>query len=269
MARPGAVTPGGQPLLSRLVELLRDEPLVLAAWLYGSHGRGEADAYSDLDVWVVTGDADALVTRWPELAAGLGPLALFEPIRGMTGFRHILPDWSGVDVWISPVAELGSRDAGAVRLLFDRAGVAQRLPAASPEPDAAAAVGKAAGLATEFLRTLGHLPAVLARGDVLYGASLAQVLRLTLIELMLCDLRLADPGGASSQYRRLPAERRAALLALPVAGHDLDSIRAAQLACAELFVPLARQLCGARFPEPLWLALAGWLRRELGVRLPG
>jgi predicted nucleotidyltransferase len=267
VARPEAVTAAGQPLLSRLVELLRAEPLVLAAWLYGSHGRGEADAYSDLDVWVVAEDVAGLLARWPELAERLGPLALLEPIRGMTGFRHVLPDWSCLDVWISPRAAVQGRDAGAVRLLFDRAGVERELPAAAPsvEPD----VDKAVGLTTDFLRTLGHLPAVLARGDVLYGASLAQVLRLTLIELMLCDLRLADPGGASSQYRRLPADRRAALLALPVIGDDLDSIRAAQLACAELFLPLARTLCSTRFPDPLCQALAGWLRRELGVRLPG
>jgi hypothetical protein len=267
VARPEAVTAAGQLLLSRLVELLRAEPLVLAAWLYGSHGRGEADAYSDLDVWVVAEDVPGLLARWPELAAGLGPLAHVEPMRGMTGFRHVLPDWTCLDVWISPRTAIDSRDAGAVRLLFDRAGVGGELPAATPAP--APAVDKAVGLTSEFLRTLGHLPAVLARGDVLYGASLAQVLRLTLIELMLCDLRLADPGGASSQYRRLPADRRAALLALPVIGNDLDSIRAAQLACAELFLPLARTLCGARFPDQLCQALAGWLGRELGVRLPG
>lgn len=266
MARPEAVTAAGQPLLGRLVELLQAEPLVLAAWLYGSHGRGEADAYSDLDVWVVAEDVTGLLARWPELAAGLGPLVQLEPIRGMTGFRHVLADWSCLDVWISPRTAIDSRDASAVRLLFDRAGVGRQLPAAAPTP--APAVDKAVGLTSEFLRTLGQLPAVLARGDVLHGVSLAQVLRLMLIELMLCDLRLADPGGASTQYRRLPADRRAALLALPVIGHDLDSVRAAQVACAELFLPLARTLCGSRFPDPMCQALAGWLRRELEVRLP-
>lgn len=258
---------GGEDLLARLVALLEAEPLVLGAWLYGSHGRGEADAYSDLDVWVVTGDVDALLARWPVLARGLGPLALFEPLQRIPGFRHIRTDWSGLDVWISPVTGLADRDARSVRLLLDRGGLAGRVPAVRPDPGPD--VDKAAGLTHEFLRMLGHLPAVLARGDVLYAVSLAQVLRLQLIELMLCDLRLADPGGSGHSYRRLPAERRAALLALPVAGNDLGSVRDAQLACAELFVPLARALCGERFPQPLYRALAGWLERELGARLPG
>ncbi|HEX8304718.1 MAG TPA: nucleotidyltransferase domain-containing protein [Jatrophihabitans sp.] len=257
---------GSTELLARLVELLRAEPLVLGAWLYGSHGRGEADAYSDLDVWVVTEDVDALLARWPALAQGLGPLALFEPLRRITGFRHIFPDWSGLDVWISPVRDLGDRDAENVRLLLDRGGLAARLPSGRPAPGPD--VDKAAGLTGEFLRLLGQLPAVLARGDVLYGVSLAQVLRLQLIELMLCDLGLADPGGSGHSYRRLPADRRAALLRLPVIGNDLDSVRDAQLACAGLFVPLARQLCRERFPQPMYQALAGWLERELGARLP-
>ncbi|HEX8768237.1 MAG TPA: nucleotidyltransferase domain-containing protein, partial [Jatrophihabitans sp.] len=222
------MSPASEDLLPRLVALLEAEPLVLAAWLYGSHGRGDADAYSDLDVWVVAGDADALLARWPVLARELGPLALFEPLQRIPGFRHVFPDWSGLDVWISPVADVGNRDAETVRLLFDRGGLAGRLPAARPAPGPD--VGKAAALTTEFLRMLGHLPAVLARGDVLYGVSLAQVLRLQLIELMLCDLRLADPGGSGHSYRRLPADRRAALLGMPVAGTDLESVRAAQLA---------------------------------------
>jgi hypothetical protein len=260
------VSHSGQELLGRLVELLRAEPLVRGAWLYGSHGRGEADAYSDLDVWVVTEDVDALLARWPVLAQGLGPLAVFEPLQRIPGYRHILPDWSGLDVWISPVRDLEDRDAETVRLLLDSGGLAGRLPANRPAPGPD--VDKAAGLTAEFLRMLGHLPAVLARGDVLYGVSLAQVLRLQLIELMLCDLRITDPGGSGHSYRHLPADRRAALLRLPVAGNDLESVRAAQLACAELFVPLARALCGERFPQPMYRALAGWLERELGERLP-
>ena len=43
-------------LLSRLRAGLEADPRVVAAWLHGSLGRGDADAWSDLDLWVVIDD---------------------------------------------------------------------------------------------------------------------------------------------------------------------------------------------------------------------
>ncbi|MFD2078967.1 nucleotidyltransferase domain-containing protein [Actinopolymorpha cephalotaxi] len=43
-------------LATRLARLLADDPRVLAGWLQGSVGRGEADGLSDLDVTVVVAD---------------------------------------------------------------------------------------------------------------------------------------------------------------------------------------------------------------------
>ena len=46
-------------LLLRIQAQLHSEPRVTAAWLWGSHGRGDADAWSDLDLWIAVAD-DAL-----------------------------------------------------------------------------------------------------------------------------------------------------------------------------------------------------------------
>jgi predicted nucleotidyltransferase len=43
-------------LLARVVKLLASDERVVAAWLYGSLGRGEGDAWSDIDLWVVVAD---------------------------------------------------------------------------------------------------------------------------------------------------------------------------------------------------------------------
>lgn len=44
-------------LLASLTSSLRNDPRVLAAWLWGSFGKGEADDLSDLDPWIVVTDA--------------------------------------------------------------------------------------------------------------------------------------------------------------------------------------------------------------------
>ncbi len=44
-------------LIRRVSSILHSDERVLAAWLGGSLGRGDADAYSDIDLWVVVRDA--------------------------------------------------------------------------------------------------------------------------------------------------------------------------------------------------------------------
>jgi hypothetical protein len=44
-------------LLQRITETLRDDQRIVAAWLSGSLGAGNADALSDIDVWAAVDDA--------------------------------------------------------------------------------------------------------------------------------------------------------------------------------------------------------------------
>jgi predicted nucleotidyltransferase len=43
-------------LLAALIGMLQGDERIVAAWLYGSLGRGDADALSDIDLWVVVAD---------------------------------------------------------------------------------------------------------------------------------------------------------------------------------------------------------------------
>lgn len=43
-------------LLQQMIRLLLADERIVAAWLFGSRGRGSADVLSDLDLWVVVKD---------------------------------------------------------------------------------------------------------------------------------------------------------------------------------------------------------------------
>ncbi len=43
-------------LLQRAIEVLTADARVVAAWLFGSMGRGDADDLSDIDLWLVVSD---------------------------------------------------------------------------------------------------------------------------------------------------------------------------------------------------------------------
>jgi predicted nucleotidyltransferase len=57
--------PPREPLLQRIVEALEADPRVAAAWLMGSIGRGEDDAWSDLDLHVAIHD-EHLTDFWSD-----------------------------------------------------------------------------------------------------------------------------------------------------------------------------------------------------------
>ncbi len=120
-----------EALLERIQASLRADGSVVAAWPIGSLGRGEGDALSDLDLWVVV--ADVRVPDTPEarraFAARVGePLVVVEaPQNAPPGGAYLLALCDGetgtlqVDRYWQPRSR--ARLPRQVRLVFDRAGL--------------------------------------------------------------------------------------------------------------------------------------------------
>jgi predicted nucleotidyltransferase len=136
-----------QALLVRAVTLLNNDERVVAAWLYGSLGRGTEDALSDIDLWVVVQDEhiEAVRDKREEYAAVLGnPLLVVDapqnaPPNGafltvlyegkVAGPQHV--DWT----WQAQSAASIPSD---VKLLLRRVDIPHK-PAAAPQPPEALA----------------------------------------------------------------------------------------------------------------------------------
>ena len=258
-----------EPFLDRLVEVLQADPRVLAAWLMGSHARGTADRHSDVDVWlVVEPEAKAeFVADWPELSDRVAPSVLRQQVFGST-FLHITADWQRWDVSIGVPDDVARRTRSTLRPLFDRAGLGTRLlpPGAPLAPDPV----KISSLTTEFLRVMGLLPVVLGRREHVVGVSGAGLLRGLIVQLFLEDVAVEDRGGALHLNTLLPPKRLDQLTDLPGVEATHDSVLEAHLACARVFLPVARELAqtsGAQWPTELEAALDRRLWTELGVDL--
>jgi predicted nucleotidyltransferase len=101
-------------LVESAAALLNDDRRVVAAWLYGSLGRGTQDQLSDIDLWVVVQDEyiDEVCRECREYVAGLAnPLVIVEapqnaPPNGafltvlyegkVAGPQHVDWNWQGV-----------------------------------------------------------------------------------------------------------------------------------------------------------------------------
>jgi predicted nucleotidyltransferase len=265
------MTDARDALLDRIVARLRADDRMLAVWLSGSLGRGDGDQFSDVDLLVAVGDEswDAVVAEWDAGFAAIAPVVLRNRISSSDTvvFAHVTEDWLRFDVVLARPSTLHEYAAADLRLLFDRAGcqtrlAAERSPAAPNGP-------QVEGLVHEFLRVLGLLPVALGRGEYVVGVSGAGLLRNLLIQLMMLDRPVRR--GALRLGGVLPDDRLAALSALPPVEATPDSVLAAHLACAELFLPLARELSARTrmpWPERAERALRAHLRRTLTVELP-
>ncbi|MGA8113624.1 MAG: aminoglycoside 6-adenylyltransferase [Actinocatenispora sp.] len=256
-------------LIERIADVLRAEPMVRAAWLVGSIGRGTDDEYSDVDVWAVVApeDIDAFAEAWPEASGKVADIVLRQGL-GKRIFTHVTADWLRFDLSVGTPDDVSERPRDAVRPLFDHDGLADRL--GDEGPPLAPSADRVAALSTEFLRVLGLLPVVLGRREYVVAAAGAGLLRTLLIRLYTEDVAVADRGGALHLAALLPPERYEALAALPPVEATRESALRFHVACAELFLPVARELAarsGADWPQALEDAALRHLERDLDVKL--
>jgi hypothetical protein len=254
-------------LLAGLRDLLAGDDRVRALWLAGSLGRGTADRHSDIDLLAAVTDRAGLLDGWERRVGTLTPLVYVQRL-GDSVVNHITPGWLRFDLSLRDTDALAGLARDRLVTLFDRDGLTAALPATgTPLRADPAAV---AALSREFLRVLGLLPVVLGRAEYVAGALGAGLLRALLVRLMLEDVEVPDRGGALHLAPLLPPDRLAALAALPPVAATREAVLDAHLACARLFLPLARALAdrtGADWPAAMATAALDHLSRELGVHL--
>jgi len=130
-----------QPLIDRFVAACRDDDRVVAALLYGSQARGEADAYSDLDLGLVTTDADHddfLASR-EAFVRSLGEALFVEDFDDPGEVYAIYSDGAEAEIILSRQSQ-PDRHGGVSKVLLDKrglfAGVAESPSAPLREPQA-------------------------------------------------------------------------------------------------------------------------------------
>lgn len=255
-------------LLARLTGQAQADERVLALLLGGSLGRGEGDAWSDLDLVGVVSPEDhpAFVEgarAWMERAA---PLVLWRPpYPGIPLFNGITTEWLRVDLTVTvPGRVTGAQDG--LKPLIDRAAVWPALSAALPPR--ALDPARLTGMVIEFIRVLGLSSVVLGRRELAVAVTGCGMLRTSLIALMIEELGLPQQPGALHLSRLLSPDDLASIESLPPLEATRASVIAHTLACAELFLPSARRLlerAGVAWPEVFEAATLAHLRRELGA----
>ncbi|MBM4336747.1 MAG: hypothetical protein FJ108_12685 [Deltaproteobacteria bacterium] len=266
-----ALPRGYAALFERAASVLAADPRVRAVWVSGSLARGDADAFSDLDLLVAVADAefDSFAASWRSWLAQITPTVLAREIPFLRGSLYSLtPDCERLDVVLERVSALAVSPFRTREVVFDRDGLDARVPKPAPAsgPDRA----KLASAIEEPLRYLALLPAVLGRGELLLAQEAFGHLRRRISELFLEANAPLPTTGAKHWRDKLSAEQYAVLESLPWPEATREALVEAHLAAGRALLahgrPIASKL-GVSWPEPLERAVREYLLRELGVSL--
>jgi hypothetical protein len=262
--------PGYRQLLERATAVLSADARVRALWVGGSLARGDADAYSDLDLIATVADADfdALLGTWRDWLAKITPTVLARQVPFLPSIIYSLtPTCERLDVVLERVSAVRSSRYARVAV-FDRDGLdRERPPAPPPAPPDRAKVEIAI---EEPLRYLALLPAALGRGELLLAQEGYGHMRRRISELYL-ELNAPLPTTGVKHWRdKLSAEQYALLESLPWPAATREALIAANLELGRALLrearPIAEKL-GVPWPTELERAVRAHLERELGVTL--
>jgi hypothetical protein len=256
--------PAYRALFERTRRVAEDDARVRALWLGGSLARGDADAASDLDLLLaVADDAHAEFARdWRAWLARITPTLIARPQPFLPGsFYSVTTGGERLDVVVEPAARLATTVFRMRALVFDRDGLAARIPAppapAGPSPE------RIASLIEEFFRDSLLVDVSITRGDVLLANEGVHLLRGLLYQLF-CEANAPLPvSGVKRWSEKLTPPQRALLEELPTGAGTLAAVLAAQWEISRAFLASAREIAaahGVAWPGELEAALNRHLR---------
>jgi predicted nucleotidyltransferase len=261
-----ALPPHHQALLDRFLAACQDDERIVAAFLGGSYARGAADAYSDLDLGLITADAayeDFFAERETFLHR-LGDLAFLEDFGSETNLFFIFADGTEGELAIGRKSRFTQIHSGPYRTLLDKTGILA--DAVFPWQEAAETdqVETLRRLVSWFWHDLSHLITALARGQLWWAYGQLGILRLSCVNLARLRANFsAEVQDYDKVDKMLPAEQLAPLQATccPL---EREAMLQAALVIVRFYretAPLLAQAHGIPYSDALAQVMAARLER--------
>jgi predicted nucleotidyltransferase len=220
-------------VLQVVASFYADDPRVLAVVVFGSLGRGNWDAYSDLDLDIVLDDGVTVeplreLERLTDALIGVGERAAVIVPDGADAGDVVLESLLGLSVRYHPLITTSPHIVDSLRLLWGRIGeedirTAGRARRASPPP--------VSELTARCLRESLAVDIALQRGHLWSAVESLHALRGQLIATF---ARTHGGGRALDTFRMQADAALQAQLGAALPRYDLASARQALLACLDL-----------------------------------
>jgi predicted nucleotidyltransferase len=253
---PAGMPPHHRAVVERFVAACRADARVVAAFLSGSYAKGTADAWSDLDLDLITTDAayDEFLAGREAFMRRLGEPLFLESFSLPNFVFFVYADGTEGELALAPASRLDQLHGGPHRVLLDKTGILAGVafPWQTADPDEQRETLRR--LITWFWHDLSHCVTALARGQLWWAHGQLEELRRVCVDL--ARLR-QDFSGEAGGYEKLelavPVAQLAPLRATFCPLESAAILQAVQVIVRyyqELARPLA-QTHGVPYPEAL------------------
>ena len=169
-----------EQVIARFADACTSDDRVVAAFVGGSIARREADRYSDIDLCVVTTDAeaDAVFADREAFVARLGtPLFLEDWGHEDPEVFVILADGTDVELFFVPESRIHEVQVGPILAVIDRTGLLTNLEVPVRAPSSEELARELRRLLAWFWHEVSHLIKALGRGQLWWAAGEVEALR--------------------------------------------------------------------------------------------
>ena len=206
MNLPGLPMPSGhQAVLDRFVAACQADERVVAAFLAGSYARGDADACSDLDLYLIATDEAhaAFIAHKTDFIRRLGEPLFLEDFGRPNAALFILADGTEAELWMGRAGQFHDIHGGEYQVLLDKEGILAGAVFPSHTAERDEQVAALRRLITEFWHDMSHFITALARGQHWWAHGQLEALRSMCVQLARLHHNFADPYAGKEPYFKL------------------------------------------------------------------
>lgn len=211
--------PHHQTVVDRFVAACRADDGIVAALLIGSYAKGKADAYSDLDLYLITTDAayESLFAERRAFLQRLGELVFLEGFDLPDTAFYVFADGTEGELYFGRASQVRQILNGPYQVLLDKAGLFVDPVTPHPPPPPANQAEVLRRQLYGFWHELSHFITALGRGQLWWAFGQLEALRGICVNLARLDHNFGEAEVGDEPYYKvenaLPVERIAGLRA--------------------------------------------------------
>ena len=196
---------GHHTVVDRFIAACRADDRIVAAFLGGSYARDAADAYSDVDLYVITTDEDfnSLCDQRRAFVQLLGEPVFVEDFDNPSIVFYILADGTEGELGLGCESRFSEVHQGPYKVLLDKKGILAGAVFADQAPGLAEQTEKLRRLIYWFWHDLSHFITALGRGQLWLAQCQLEELRRFCVNLARLRNDFADADAGSEPYFKL------------------------------------------------------------------
>lgn len=194
-----------QAFVERFVNACQADDRIIAAFLGGSYAKGYADAYSDIDLSVITTDDSfqEFLNARESFLRSLGELVFLEDFDHPENAFYIFADGTEGELYIGRQDQLSQIHAGQVHPLVDKKNILEGAVFAEEQPDLVDQTEKLRGQIQVFWHELSHFVTAMQRGEIWWAQGQLEALRAICINLARLQHNILDPEVGEEPYFKI------------------------------------------------------------------